>query len=281
MRTDELFYEYFQVAPQALFELLQMTQPCPYRFESVVIKAGERRLDGLLEPDVPGHPHYFVEFQGYHDSRIYWRGIHQIGWYHEQRPHLNGSQWQLIILFLDEAYDPGVETLGPLAQGELSWLHRYVLPELLRRVQQPSPVLNVLRPLLAVNEAEVVQQAANWSQAIRQLPKDQATQERLLILLAQFMVQKFSHLSHKEITKMLKLTPIEETVAGQEWLQEGHIEILVELIEEKFGEPGAALISRLTRLTNKDLKALGRYLLKAESYKEVEAWIEGRLAEAG
>jgi len=80
---------------------------------------------------------------------------------------------------------------------------------------------------------------------------------------------------------MLKLTPIEETVAGQEWLQEGHIEILVELIEEKFGEPGSALISRLTRLTNKDLKALGRYLLKAESYTEVEAWIEGRLAEAG
>jgi hypothetical protein len=205
--------------------------------------------------------------------------VHQIGWYHEQRPQLNGSQWQLIILFLDETYDPGLETLGPLAEGELPWLRRYVLPELLRQVPKPSPVLNVLRPLLAESEAEVVQQAPNWSQAIRQLPEDQATQERLLILLAQFMVQKFSRLSRKEITKMLKLTPIEETVAGQEWLQEGHIEILTDQIEEKFGEPANTLAARLTRLTNKDLKALGRYLLKAESYKVVEAWIEGRLTE--
>jgi hypothetical protein len=36
----------------------------------------------------------------------------------------------------------------------------------------------------------------------------------------------------------------------------------------------------LTHLTNNDLKALGRYLLKAETYKEVEAWIEGRLTES-
>lgn len=57
MRTDELFYEYFQVAPQALFELLQVTPPCPYRFESMVVKASKRQLNGLLEPDVPEYPH--------------------------------------------------------------------------------------------------------------------------------------------------------------------------------------------------------------------------------
>jgi predicted transposase YdaD len=57
MRTDELFYEYFQVAPQALFELLQVTPPCSYRFESMVVKASKRQLNGLLEPDVPEYPH--------------------------------------------------------------------------------------------------------------------------------------------------------------------------------------------------------------------------------
>jgi hypothetical protein len=102
-------------------------------------------------------------------------------------------------------------------------------------------------------------------------------------------VKDFLALSSSEIadietelkaSQILKLTPIEETVFVQEWLQEGHIEILTDQIEEKFGESAAALAARLTRLTNKDLKALGRYLLKAETYKEVEAWIEGRLAEA-
>ena len=58
MKTDTLFHELFQLAPQALFELLQIKPGCAYRFESPVVKASERRLDGLLEPADPGHSRY-------------------------------------------------------------------------------------------------------------------------------------------------------------------------------------------------------------------------------
>jgi len=63
MKTDPLFYELFQVRPQIYFELLQIPQPCPYRFESITVKAGEKRIDGVLEPTEPGQPIHFVEVQ--------------------------------------------------------------------------------------------------------------------------------------------------------------------------------------------------------------------------
>jgi predicted transposase YdaD len=100
MRTDKLFYEHFQIAPQALFELLQITPGYPYRFESPVVKESEQRIDGLLEPTDPGYPYYFLEVQGYLDKGIYWRGVHQVGTFFHQRPKLQGNDWRLVVLFL-------------------------------------------------------------------------------------------------------------------------------------------------------------------------------------
>jgi predicted transposase YdaD len=212
MKTDTLFHELFQLAPQALFELLQIKPGCAYRFESPVVKASERRLDGLLEPVETGHSRYFVEVQGYDDRSIYWRVLHQIGLYHAQRPEIQGGPWQAVLLFLDEAYDPGPQQLGTLSDGPMPWLIRGVVPDLMQRITEPSPILHVLRPLIAENEAQMRQQAADWVQDIRQVSTlDRAEQERLLALLVQFILQKFSHLTSKEIGQMLKLTPIEET----------------------------------------------------------------------
>ncbi len=68
MKTDTLFYELFQTAPQTFFELLQITPLCPYRFESITVKTAEKRIDGVLEPTVEGNPIYFVEVQGFPDD---------------------------------------------------------------------------------------------------------------------------------------------------------------------------------------------------------------------
>jgi predicted transposase YdaD len=98
MQTDKLFQEYFQLVPHAVFELLGMTPACPYRYESPVVKTSERRLDGFLEPTQAGCPYYFLEVQGYHDERIYWRGLHPVTRYHEMRADLDGQDWKLIHL---------------------------------------------------------------------------------------------------------------------------------------------------------------------------------------
>lgn len=279
MKTDTLFHEYFQTAPQALFELLQMTPGCVYRFESPVVKASERRLDGVLEPVEPGYPRYFLELQGYEDKSIYWRTIHELGVYHEQRPKLNGSEWRAIILFLDAVFDPGPETLGPLFHGTMPWLIRGVIPDLLQKILHPSPVLNVLRPLIAQDEQEVRQQSAQWVVTIQQIPHlDPGGQQKLLDLLVQFILQKFNWIDRKELGRMLQLRPLEESKAYQEWVQEAQATLLAEQIEQKFSISATQVMNRLADLDSKALKALGRYLMMAERYEQIEGWIDGRLA---
>lgn len=61
MKTDTLFYELFQAAPQTFFELLQITPTCPYRFESITVKASEKRIDGVFAPTMDDQPIYFLE----------------------------------------------------------------------------------------------------------------------------------------------------------------------------------------------------------------------------
>ncbi|MEW5988598.1 MAG: DUF2887 domain-containing protein, partial [Chloroflexota bacterium] len=153
-------------------------------FSSPVVKAAQRRMDGLLEPVEPGYKRYFLEVQGYLDEAIYWRTVNQIGLYYEQRPSLNGSDWQAVLLFLDKSYDPGPRTLGPMYQDDLPWLVRGLLPDLLKQAQNVSPILNVLRPLAVEDETEIQEQAAEWTAAIRQSPElDATTQARLLDIL--------------------------------------------------------------------------------------------------
>ena len=67
MKTDALFYELFQAAPQTFFEVLQLTPACFYQFESLTIKTVEKRIDGVLEPESEGHPIYFLEVQAFPD----------------------------------------------------------------------------------------------------------------------------------------------------------------------------------------------------------------------
>lgn len=279
MKTDHLFHEYFQLAPEAFFELLQIEPGCPYHFESPVLKASERRLDGLLEPFEPEEPRYFVEVQGYRDEFIYWRVLQEVCLYYDQRPKLSRHNWQAVVLFLDKSYDPGPKTLGPLFQQEHPWLIRGVIPTLLEQGTIASPLLNVLRPLITANEKQVRQQIGGWVQEIQQLPGfSQTEQNRLVLLLAQFVSQKFTHMKRKEIETMLRLVPFEETVAGQEWMQEGMVIGFADQVSDKFSIPLEQVTQLLTPLTFTDLRVLGKYLLKAESYEQVEAWVDGRLA---
>lgn len=84
MKTDSLFYELFQAAPQTFFELLQLTPPCPYKFESLTVKSSEKRIDGILEPLEEGKRVYFLEVQAFAGSVIYWRQLREIATYFER-----------------------------------------------------------------------------------------------------------------------------------------------------------------------------------------------------
>jgi len=285
MKTDPLFYELFQAAPQTFFELLQITPSCPYRFESITVKASERRMDGVFEPTVAGQPVYFLEVQAFPDVTIYFRQVHEVMVFFTQRPHLINEEWQGVVLWLDKSDDPGFGTLKLLARKPKPRLQSLDLIALLRQLPEDSLALNVLRPLLATNEREVRQHVVQWVKHIRQTPAlDTDTEERLLSVLSQLIEQKFKRLTYKELSEMLRLTPLRETTSVQEVLQEEHVTILTRLIQKKFTlapEMSAAINAKLQQLDLPTLRTLLDLIFDLASVEQLESWIGSKLPQKG
>ena len=280
MRTDALFYELFQTAPQTFFELLQIVPTCTYRFESITVKASEKRIDGVIEPSDEQQPVYFLEVQAFPDDTIYWRTLREVATYFEQRPARNDN-WQAVVLWLDKADDPGLRTLKPLTYKPASRLISADLIKLLKKLPETSLVLNVLRPLLAKSEREVRKHVVQWVTNIRQTPNlDPQTEEKLVAILSQLIEQKFKSLSYKELAAMLRLTPLEETISGQELIKNERVKTLARQLTRKFTlstELVETLNLELDQLDPATLEQLLDLVLDFATYEQVEQWITDRL----
>lgn len=285
MKTDPLFYELFQAAPQTFFELVQITPSCPYRFESITVKMSEKRIDGVLEPLDVGQPFYFLEVQAFPDEVIYWRMTREVATFFEQRPHLKERKWQAIALWLNIADDPGLGALRLLGRKPKLNLISLDLIDLLKKLPENALVLNVLRPLLAVDEREVRENVVQWVENIRQATSvDANLEERLVDVFSQLIEQKFKTLPYKELSQMLRLTPLRETASVQEVLKEDRIETLLSMIEVKFNtspEKTEAIAANLALLDMNVLKALIRQLMRLETLDQLEFWIDDHLPEEG
>lgn len=282
MKTDALFYELFQLAPETFFELLQVTPTCSYHFESITVKTSEKRIDGVFEPAVAGQPIYFLEVQGFPDDVIYFRAIREVTTYIEQRPLLKDNAWQAAVLWLNKADDPGVGTLRPLARKPKPQLVSLDLIQLLRLLPENSLALNVLRPLLVTNEREIRQHVVEWVDNIRQTPSlDANAEEKLIGVMSQLIEQKFCHLTYQELTRMLRLRPLSETISGQELLKEDRIETLLRLIQRKFVPPAETLEvvkTDLEKLAPPMLRTLLDQVFEFTTLEDLERRITEQLA---
>lgn len=281
MKTDPLFYELFQAAPQTFFELLQTTPPCPYRFESITVKSSEKRIDGVLEPANDGKPFYFLEVQAFPDPTIYWRVMREVSTFFEQRPQLEKRPWQAIVLWLNIEDNPGFGTLGLLGRKPRPRLLALDLIDVLKKLPETSLARNVLQPLLVETEVEVRQHVVQWVENIRQTPNlDQRAEETLVAVMSQLIEQKFKTLSYKELSQMLRLTPLAETTSGQELIKEERTRILAELIQVKFNalpEVVATIHNELQQLSLDNLKLLTSRLLLIPTIEQLEVWISEHL----
>lgn len=267
--------------PQTFFELLQITPACPYRFESITVKTAKKRIDGVLEPVDTTAPLYFLEVQAFPDDVIYWRVMREVATYFEQRPAQKETTWQAIVLWLNPEDDPGLGTLKPLERKPHRRLLAVDLLKLLKKLDEQALVLNVLRPLLAKSEREVRQHVVQWVENIRQTPNlDRQTEERLVAILSQLIEQKFRSLSYKELAKMLRLTPLEETISGQELIKNERVAILTTQIQDKF-----TLSDQLVETVRMDLEKLSsdllyqliRQILHFETFEALEQWVADHL----
>ena len=71
-----------------------------------------------------------------------------------------------------------------------------------------------------------------WKNTLERLDSGESEKRHLIELLTYAIVEKFSQLTIKEIENMLKLTPLDETVAGKELIQIGKSQGLEEGREE-------------------------------------------------
>jgi len=288
MRTDPLFYELFQAYPQIFFEIAQVTPACPYRFESVTVKTTEKRIDGVLYPTAPDQPIYFVEVQASPDKQMYWRTSRETSTYFEQRPELEGTEWYAYVIWLDKDDDGGFKKTHIKDNDNVQRIFSIDLIGILKKLPTNSLALNVLRPLIVDNEQEVRQNISNWVEQIHQADLSPEAEQRLLMVMTQFIEEKFKTLDYEELCKMLKLTPFEETTTFvetyqrklQKDLQIYSIEKLIKLIKRKFkfAESTMTKLSvRLRQLTLKDLDNLFEAIFDLSTLRDLNAWINARL----
>ncbi len=291
MKTDPLFYELFQTAPQIYFELLQIPQPCPYRFESITVKATEKRIDGVLEPTEPDQAIHFLEVQAAPDKEIYWRVTREVATYFEQRPKLRGREWQAVVIWLgkpepkeDEEADADFGTVLLYDRKNKQRLYSVDIIDLLGKLPEDSLALNVLRPLIVDNEQEVRQNITTWVQQIHQADLSPEVEQRLLMVMSQFIEEKFRILNYKELCEMLNLTPFDQTdtfiETHQRKLQEDRTQLLIKHMSRKYHFARSTLMkldARLRKLTLKDLEDLFMEIVDMVSLREINAWVNARL----
>ncbi len=284
MKTDPLFYELFQTYPHIFFEIAQILPSCPYRFESITVKATEKRIDGVLEPTVEKQPIYFVEVQASPDQQIYWRVLRESSTYFEQRPSLKDNEWSAYVIWLDKKDDRGFKESVIYNEQKKQRIFSIDLIGVLKKLSANSLALNVLKPLIVDNEEEVRQNIVSWIEQIHAADLSADVEQRLVMLMAQLIEEKFKILSYKELCKMLNLTPFRETTSYKETffedLQKEFSEMLIQMIEAKFKfskRTITKLVLRLRQLTLDDLKAMFKEIIVMKRLKEINAWIDSRL----
>jgi hypothetical protein len=263
MKTDELFYELFRFSPESLLELVQLDVSGPYRFESVTVKSTEKRFDGYFEnvggPGSAGVP-----------ARI-WRLFREIRGSHEQRE--DHRPFVAVVLFIDARLDPGNPPLNPAPPNQLI---RRDLVECLKSIRDNATPLVVLKPLTLQDKADLPQAIGRWKAGIDEMGLPEDRKKTLTELLEYAILQRFKRFTLEEIRKMIELTPLEDTVAGKQLIQQG-IDEGMEKGMKKGMEKGQItgqirLIERLLKrpqtpnesLAILDVEALGVMLAKLE-----------------
>lgn len=82
---------------------------------------------------------------------------------------------------------------------------------------------------------------------------------------------------------MLRLTPLEETISGQELIKDAHVAILTTQIQDKFLLTGPMVESVRADLDKLDAAALAllvRQILHFATFEELEHWVTARLPRA-
>lgn len=225
MDTDSIFHTLFRDHPERLRELTGLPLPHGCKGSSRTLKQLEIRCDLLLEPVDPSDPCYLVEFQLYHDHSIFNRIelARQLLWKHFnprkdcRRRDFRPREVETVVLF-------GSRTELPSSHGRFPLTRTLFIDELLAALETrhpDSPLLAALAPLRSPL-SELEKEAAGHYSLIKSAELQREDREVLSEIFLNLLLQRFKSKSREEIRQMIaELTPLHETRAGKELLEEG------------------------------------------------------------
>ena len=162
------------------------------------------------------HPIQLNQCQGYRDHNIYWRLFREIFAFHEQRK--DHRPFVAVVLFIDPSLDPGSPPLKPEPPNQLI---RRNLADCLKDIRDNATPLVVLKPLTLEDKADLPEAVGQWKAGIDAMALPEDRNKTLTELLEYAILQRFKTITLEEIRKMIELTPLEETVAVKQLIQQG------------------------------------------------------------
>ena len=216
METDSFFYLLLRKLPETQFAILHLpvAMAKDYRFDAVEVKKAYR-LDGLFVPLRSGLPVYIVEAQMRASQKFYPNLFAKVFTYLEQ--HEPDQEWHAVAIFPDRASEPRPQ---PASEDLLTSrrISRIYLDEIDTQSDE-VPGLKLLE-LLGRDEADVATIGMDLATQASHEPDCERTAV-IVELVVEALMRRFPKLTRDEVRRMIKLYPIEQSVAYQEILQEG------------------------------------------------------------
>lgn len=272
MRRDSIFYALFQQSPALLFELLdeKPVNAQSYRFDSVAVKEPKFEIDGVFLPPESESSGvvYFCEVQFQRDEQLYERLFGEsFLYFYRNRDRF--EDWQVVVIYPDRTTEQG--TLHPYrALLGSDQVHRVYLRELGEVQQLPLGV--ALMALTTIEEGRTPEVARSLlERSEREVPE--SGRRAIIEMLTTILVYRFAHLTRREAETMLGIK-LQETRFYQEAKEDGERDLVLRLLNRRFGVLPDPIAAKITELSIEPLESLAEALLDFQSIADLEAWLE-------
>jgi hypothetical protein len=184
----------FKTQPEWLYLLLDEEPPSGCRFDSITVKAIERRIDGVCDNRNNDIPLLVAELQDYLDEQIYLRVVQSMTILQGQNPR---RAVRGVVFFVQDRFDPKTE---PWIRAVRS----VYLEPALRKLQLESPqhpLVAVFQPIFAESEEILVSVAALCYNKMSSFGTELPCVEVLQSVFVNWQMQRLPHLGTEEVEK--------------------------------------------------------------------------------
>lgn len=294
MKTDHWFYGLFQSAPDLITLLLpsvgaagasalpslgpDSSGDALYRFDAPELKAVNHRLDGVFWPHAaaagtPEQPVVLLEVQMQGKAGFKHRLWAQTARFAQLHPQV--QVLEAVVVVPHRRLRLGPDQLPRPLEAFLAGVHWLSLEELGQK-----PGLDPLVSLLTLPVLPKPDIPGATGQILQPRPD-------LLDTVVTILVERFPHLTRKEIMALIKLSTghLRHTRAVQEWMEEGRLEgeargraaeaaaLTLRLLNRRCGPLSAATTARIQALPLQQLEGLTDALLDFADADDLASWL--------